>query len=357
MIKNHKFKAIFSSVVILLPILFGLAIWDKLPAQMVSHWGADGTADGFASKGFLVLGMPLILLAVHWLCLLATSLDKKNKLQNKKLVVVIYGMIPAISLVMSGFTYAAALGKAEDAVVLLPLLFGIMFMVLGNYMPKTTRNRTFGLKIKWTMGNDENWYKTHRLAGKLSVIGGVAVLVATPFSFEAAMITMFAAVAVMVIVPTVYSYQIYRRHLAEGIAYEPVISSKAGKVITAVAVPLILAGVAVLMFVGDVSVSYGEKSFQVSASFSGSLTVEYDAVDSLEYREAFSAGNRVMGFGSARLSVGTFQNSEFGSYTLYGYTGGEGCVVVKQGENVLVIVGKTAQETKGIYDALIEKCG
>lgn len=357
MIKNHKFKAIISSVIILLPILFGIAIWDKLPEQMVSHWGVDGTADGVASKGFLVLGLPLILLAVHWLCLLVTSLDKKNNGQNKKIVALIYGIIPVISLVISGFTYAAALGKAEDAVALLPLLFGVMFMVMGNYMPKSTRNRTFGLKIKWTMGNDENWYKTHRLAGKLSVIGGVAVLVATPFSFMVAMAVMIGVVAMIVIVPMVYSYGIYKKHMAAGIAYEPVISSKAGKAITAVAVPLILAGVAVLMFVGDVSVSYGAESFQISATFSGSLTVEYDAVDSLEHREGFSAGNRVMGFGSARLSVGTFQNEEFGNYTLYGYTGDNGCVIVKQGENVLVIVGRTAEDTKGIYDALVEKCG
>ena len=67
MIKNHKKKAIISSVVILLPILYGIAMWDKLPASMVSHWGGDGVADGVAPKGFMVFGMPLLLLAVHYL--------------------------------------------------------------------------------------------------------------------------------------------------------------------------------------------------------------------------------------------------------------------------------------------------
>ena len=64
-----------------------------------------------------------------------------------------------------------------------------------------------------------------------------------------------------------------------------------------------------------------------------------------------------MGFGSVRLSTGTFQNDEFGRYTLYAYTGGEGAVILKKGDQVLVIVAKTAEETKMIYDTLTAKMG
>ena len=64
-----------------------------------------------------------------------------------------------------------------------------------------------------------------------------------------------------------------------------------------------------------------------------------------------------MGFGSPRLSTGTFTNDEFGRYTIYAYTRGEGAVVLKRGDKVLVIVGKTAEETKAIYDTLAAKVG
>lgn len=358
MIKNHKFRAIISSIVILLPILFGLAVWDKLPEQMVSHWGGDGVADGYANKAFMVLFLPLILLAFHWLCLLLTSLDKRSKAQNRKIVTLTFFIVPVISLAVNGMIYATTLGSVEDAVVLIPVLLGLLFIVLGNYMPKTTRNRTFGIKIKWTMGNDENWQKTHRLGGILSFVGGIIVLITALLPFEIIVAVMFAVVAAVVIVPTIYSYTLYRKHKAAGIEYDSAFDTKNNEIakwIARIAVPLILVGVAVLMFTGDVSVSYNADSFRVSATYSGSLTLEYDAVDSLEYREEFSAGSRVMGFGSPRLSVGTFQNDEFGNYTLYGYTGDHGCVVVKQGENVLVIVGKTAEDTKAIYDTLFER--
>ena len=76
---------------------------------------------------------------------------------------------------------------------------------------------------------------------------------------------------------------------------------------------------------------------------------------SVEYRESFEAGSRETGFGSPRLSTGTFKNEEFGRYTLYAYTNGEGAVVLKKGEKTLVIVGKNAEETKMIYETLKEK--
>lgn len=358
MIKNHKFKAVMSSVIILLPILFGLAVWNQLPDTMVSHWSGDGVADGTAPKAFVIFGMPLILLALHWLCLLVTSLDKKQKDQNQKVVALIYYIMPAISLAVNGFMYAAALGEAESVIFMIPLLLGLMFLFIGNYLPKTTRNRTMGIKLRWTMGNDENWQKTHRLGGMLYVAGGIAILASTPFSMEIAVIVLVAVLLIAVPVPMIYSYSLYRKHKAAGIEYEPVFHKKSDKAalwITAIMVPLILVGVAVLMFTGDISIAYGEDSFRVEASYYQDLTIDYEDIDTIEYREDFSAGFREMGFGSARLSVGTFKNDEFGRYTLYGYTGGQGCVVLRQGENILVIAGKTAEETKAIYDALSAK--
>ncbi len=358
MIKKHKFKAIISSAIILLPILFGLTVWGKLPDNMVSHWGGDGVADGFAPKSFMIFGMPLILLGVHWLCLLVTALDKKQKDQSKKVVALIYYIMPAVSLAVNALVYAAALGEAESVIFVTPLLLGLMFLFIGNYLPKTTRNRTMGIKLRWTMGNDENWQKTHRLGGILHVAAGIAILAATPFSMNIAVIVLLAVLLVIMLVPTLYSYALYRKHKAAGIEYEPVFNKKSDKValwITVIVVPLILAGVAVLMFTGDVSVSYGADSFRIEASYYQDLTIRYEDIDTVEYREDFSIGVREMGFGSPCLSIGTFKNDEFGRYTLYGYTGGEGCVVLKQGGHILVIVSKTAEETKAIYDALVAK--
>ena len=242
--------------------------------------------------------------------------------------------------------------------VILPAVIGLLFLVMGNYLPKTTRNRTMGIKLPWTIGNDENWQKTHRLGGRLWVVGGAIMIVSAFFPIEISIGVLVAVIAMSALIPTIYSYQLYKKHKAAGIEYEPVFnkkSDKAAKWITMIVLPIVLVFVAVLMFVGDVNVEVGAESFTVSASFSETLTILYENIDSVEYREEFSIGHREMGFGSPTISTGTFKNDEFGRYTLYAYTKGEGCVILRQGENVLVIIGKTIDETKGIYDTLADK--
>lgn len=358
MIKNHKGKALLSSVVILLPILYGLFMWDQLPANMVSHWGGDGVADGTASKGFVVFALPLILLGVHWLCLLLSGLDRKSAQMNPKLITLIYGIMPVFSLLINGSIYSIALEKEWDLFQILTVVLGVMFMVMGNYMPKTTRNRTMGIKLQWTLGNDENWNKTHRLAGRIWFLGGIVVIVLAIASAKIAMMALLAMILILVAVPVAYSYALYKQHQKAGIAYEAIGDTKSEKMtqrIGAIAVPLILAAVGILMVVGDVSVSFTDTECTIAATFAQTVTVRYDSVDTLEYRESFDIGAREMGFGSPRLSVGTFKNEEFGRYTLYAYTQGEGAVILKQDGNVLVFVGKTAEETKAIYNTLLEK--
>ena len=343
---------------ILLPVLFGLIFWNQLPESMVSHWGGDGVADGTAPKAFVVFGMPLMLLAIHWLCLGLTCLDKKSAQYHNKLVMITYGIMPVLSIVVNGILYGLALGMELNLFMLLPAFLGVIFIIIGNYMPKTTRNRSMGIKLRWTMGNDENWQKTHRLGGRLQVISGVLMLISAPFSVEVSIGMLVVAIILAIVVPTVYSYMLYRKHKAQGIEYEPVFDKKQDKValwIARIAVPLILVFVVVVMFVGDVSVTFETEKFVVKASFSETLNIPYENIDSVEFREEFAAGSRYMGFGSPTISTGIFQNEEFGQYTLYAYTNGEGCVVLRQDDNVLVIVGKTLDETKNIYDSLCDK--
>ena len=358
MIKNHKWKAVVSSVIILLPVLFGLIMWNQLPATMTSHWGADGVADGTATKGFMVFGLPLILLALHWLMLVAETLLQKSKPQNSKIVSMQFFIIPITSLVVNTFIYSVSLGKDWNLFALIPVLVGVLFLYIGNYLPKTIRNRTMGIKLRWTMGNDENWQKTHRLGGKLWFWSGLVIIASALLPTKFTIAAMIAMIAVAILVPTVYSYSIYRKHKAEGVEYEPVFNQKSDKValwITAIVVPLILIGVMILMVTGDITVTYEDASFRIGASYTEDLTVQYGDIDSVEYRETFDVGVREMGFGSLRLSTGTFKNDEFGRYTIYAYTRGEGAVVLKQGGQALVIVGRTAAETKAIYDTLAAK--
>jgi len=356
MLRENKFKIILSSIAILLPILFGLIMWNKLPDMMITHWGADGNADGFSTKSLAVFGLPVMMLVVHLLCLYFTTLDQKQKGQNKKALNIIFWIVPLISLFSNGMVYAIAFGKAFSFTLLLPALLGIMFVFIGNYLPKVKQNRTLGIKVSWTLNNEENWNKTHRLGGKVWVISGLAMLFSI-FLPQVAMVPVVAcAILAATIIPIVYSYCIYKKHQNEGIAYVDAPKSRTEKIvviITAVIVPIILIGIAILMFTGDIEVHCEDTSFRIDATYWADLEVDYSEINDLEYRKDFNTGARTNGFGSSRLSMGTFQNDEFDSYTLYAYTGAQEYIVLEIGKKTLVIGMKDSDKTREIYQSIL----
>ncbi len=220
MIKNDKLKIVISSVIILLPIFAGLILWNKLPDTMAVHWGADNTADGFASKTFAVSFIPVFLVIIHLLCLFATSFDKKQKNQNKKALNMIFWIIPVVSLFTNGIMYSVALGRNVSIASLTPVLIGIMLIFVGNYMPKLKQNSTLGIKIYWTLRNEENWNKTHRLSGKLWVICGLVIIISVFLPINLMVTAFVLTLVITVLIPCLYSYSIYKKHKEKGIEYK-----------------------------------------------------------------------------------------------------------------------------------------
>lgn len=361
MMKQYKRTLLLSSVVTLLPIVIGLLFWKQLPDELTTHWGVDGIADGWTGKAFAVFGMPVLILLVHWLCILLSAKFTNAEKQNPKIFRIVLWICPVISLFINSMLYAVALGKDVNPVFFINPLLGLMFIVIGNYLPKGTRSLTMGIKIKWTLENEENWNATHRFAGKLWVGGGVVLLACGFLPDSIALWGMFPVILLLVAIPVVYSYLYHKKQVKAGTA---TVSPLPGAPSTKKAIALSLALTAVLlialiplMFTGDVAVECGESSFTVVASFYQDLTVEYDAITAIEYRDGDAVGSRVSGFASARLLMGTFRNGEFGSYTRYSYAGGEACVVLTVGEKILVIGGADQAATQEIYENIKAKMG
>ena len=74
-IRKNKWQLLLSSLIILLPVMAGFLLWKVLPEQMVVHWGIDGKADNWMTKGLAIFVTPLILLAIQWICVILTALD------------------------------------------------------------------------------------------------------------------------------------------------------------------------------------------------------------------------------------------------------------------------------------------
>lgn len=210
-LKKNKWTLIITSVIILLPVAVGLLLWDKLPEQVPFHWGINGEVDGWATKTQAVFLLPLLMLGIQWLCSFVTQLDPKKQAGSKMMGLVLW-IIPVLNLFLHVMVWLAALGREVNMAVVMPLFMGALFVIIGNYLPKCRQSYTVGIRLPWTLDNEENWNKTHRLAGKLWVAGGLLCMPCALLSGVWSFIVMMGILVVMCAVPTVYSYRLYKKN-------------------------------------------------------------------------------------------------------------------------------------------------
>ena len=345
MILKNKKLLLITSLVTLLPIPVGLALKAWFPMDTGMDFGA-----------FYWLPA-LSLLGAHWLCILASCIDTGNKERNQKPLTMVLWIVPVLSNVCCGILYALMMGIEMVSLSWYFGMFGAMFAVIGNYMPKIKMNSTMGIKVSWTYSSEANWNATHRFAGKVWFIGGIVMMFGIFLPEMAAAGLMVAAMIILVALPLVYSWRFYRREKGEGKDVKPgypMMSKKFGKGAMVVSAALLLFVVAI-MASGDLNYVFGEDSFTVEADWFADMTVRYESIESVEYRQSNMPGSRIGGFGSARLLMGAFRNEEFGNYTRYTYYSPDACVVLTVKGKTVVLSAEDAAGTRTLYETIAEK--
>lgn len=196
-----------------------LAVLPSLPAQIPVHWGADGTVNGWgpswtvAALGFL----PLVLLATLWL---VPRIDPKGAVYAKSGRFYL-GFVIAFTVFMCGMTWLSELTvwgvvpQTGAVGIIVTTAIGVLFIGMGNYLPRVRQNYTMGVKTPWALADPENWRRTQRFGGKCFVVMGVGFIA---FGFTASALPDGAAaagIAAIALIPMaamyLYSYLIWRK--------------------------------------------------------------------------------------------------------------------------------------------------
>lgn len=199
---------VVTSIIILIPIIIGLLLWQRLPDTIATHFGANNQANGWSSKSFTVIALPVMMLAIQWFAFLSTYYDPKRKNIDPKVFKLILWLIPIINLIVMTATYGIALDYNINVGMIVNFAVGSVFILIGNFLHKVKQNYTIGIKISWTLHSKENWNRTNRLAAWLLMLAGIVLLLNSYFQ-----ITWLVAiiVPVAVILPIIYSFVLYRR--------------------------------------------------------------------------------------------------------------------------------------------------
>lgn len=206
-IKFKKESVISVIISILLFALVNLLFYKKMPETLPTHWGFNNKIDGYSSKFTTLITTPLLLIFLNIFSCFMLDNDPKNKNKNKLIILIGKATVPLVLLITFMISVFYGLGKEINVMVIISLFVGFLLIVIGNYLPKTKRNYTVGIKLPWTLNSDENWNKTHRLAGYFFILGGIFFLL-TPFIGNEYLI--FLTFMIIVIIPAIYSFYLYK---------------------------------------------------------------------------------------------------------------------------------------------------
>jgi len=213
--KKWSKQVLLPVIVALLPMVFGIAVYRQLPPQLPTHWNFSGTIDGYSSKAFAVFGLPLMMGGVTLLVPLLLSMDPKNANMSAALKKLVVWICPVMSFVMTNAILLIGLGYSIPVPLIVCVLVGLMLMAIGNYLPKTKQSYTMGIRLPWTLHSEENWNRTHRLAGKLWMLGGLLMILCgflTQYFPSGWLVTaVFVGIMGLIFVPTLYSLWLYKK--------------------------------------------------------------------------------------------------------------------------------------------------
>ncbi|MDY0288659.1 MAG: SdpI family protein [Sphaerochaeta sp.] len=200
---------LITTLVCLVPLTLSAFLYGRLPDQVPIHFNLAGEADNYAPKAFGAFILPLSLALGNVLLQLVLNNDPKRD-HGQPLREMSKWIIPILSLFITPLTLFKALGSDIRLERVLPVLVALLFLVIGNYLPKCKQNYTVGIKIPWTLASEENWNRTHRFAGWVWSIASLVLLVSALTGLLVSLV-LPVTITAMVLLPVIYSFLFYKR--------------------------------------------------------------------------------------------------------------------------------------------------
>ena len=172
---KDKKLLLLTSLVCLIPSVVGAFLYSQLPDLMPVQWGLNGQVSNQAPKWFAVFGLPLFFALFNIYCHNKTDRDSVERDYPLIMVLFLKWVMPALSVVCTCLSISASLGYSGAYIGIISFV-GILFAVVGAILPKTKRNSLFGIRLPWTMKDDESWEKANKFSGKVFLLGGILII-------------------------------------------------------------------------------------------------------------------------------------------------------------------------------------
>lgn len=209
MIKRYDF---LSLVAIAAMFVIALVVWNRVPNEIPVHWNLAGEVNRYGNKFQGLLLLPLVALGGYLLTLFLPKIDPRRKeLDNPTLLSFIRLIIVSVLGVVYFSMIASALGYEVSIPRVGSISVGLLFILMGNVMPKVQSNWFVGIRTPWALQSEHSWFMTHRLAGWIMTTGGLLLLVSSFFLKPQWLggIILTLAMSTLLLIP--YSYIMWKK--------------------------------------------------------------------------------------------------------------------------------------------------
>ena len=204
-------------LIMLLPAVYLAIVWTGIPQTVPMHFDLKGNVDQYGTKTDLLI-MTAVLTGLNMLAYLAIlniyKIDpKKYAAQNKeRLQRIGFSVALYLAAVSAMLIYVISTNHVDIVMKFVFIAMGLLFALIGNNMYNLKPNYFAGMRLPWTLENEDNWRATHHVAGRLWFFGGfVIALLAFVLNEQWSVYSTFIALSFLILIPVIYSYRYYKR--------------------------------------------------------------------------------------------------------------------------------------------------
>jgi len=205
-------KEILPISLIIAAFILGIVLSPYLSDLVPSHWNAQGQIDDWSSKEFIIFFFPVFALLIYLLMTFLPLIDplKKNYSSFSDAYFWLRTFFTAFFIALYLFMLSAGLGFFLNVTLFMPILFSLLFIILGVFMPKIKKNYFVGIKTPWTIHSEQVWDKTHEFSGKLYIVTGLLSLLGI-FAQDYAFFIFISLAILSAVISAAYSYIVFKR--------------------------------------------------------------------------------------------------------------------------------------------------
>ena len=198
-------------LLIIISIVSSFYFLQQMPEKIPTHWNFQGKIDNWGNSSSHILTINSVMIGVYLLFLALPYIDprKKRYEQFKKIYHIFKNIIILFFALIFFITNLSAVGYNINVSTYIPLMVGLLFIVIGNYMGKIKMNWFMGIRTPWTLSSEETWNKTHQLGGKLFMLSGMLIALEgfLPINYR---LPIFILAITIILIGTIFgSYLIY----------------------------------------------------------------------------------------------------------------------------------------------------